>query len=61
MNISVKHIIASLMVIIPFIYWVTILMRGLIRAIGVKEFVKFVSWFAVSVSWVLLVGWLLFS
>lgn len=61
MNINVKHIIASLMVIVPFICWVTMLMRELIRAIGVKEFIKFVSGFAILVAWVLLVRWLLFS
>jgi len=60
MNISVKHIIASLMIIIPFICWVTILMRGLIRAIGVKEFIKFVFGFAILVVWILLVRWMLF-
>lgn len=58
---SVKYIIASLMVIVPFICWVTMLMRELIRAIGVKEVVKFVSGFAILVAWVLLVRWLLFS
>lgn len=60
MNMSVKHIIGLLMVIIPFICWVTMLMRGLIRAIGVKEFIKFVFGFAILVAWILLARWMLF-
>ena len=58
---SVKHIIASLMVIIPFIHWVTILMHELTQAIGAKEVVKFVSGLAALVALVLIERWLLIS